>query len=114
MSPSRFLSGGLGARDSYGDAVAAEQQHDTASVQGAIDYLASLGATVGVYSTAYQWGQITGGAALNVSVPDWVAGAADATQAAAYCTGQSFTGPGAVTALTQYQSGGFDVDHPCA
>src|SRR5581483_3233904 len=40
-------------------------------VQGAIDALHSQGLTVGVYSTPYQWGQITGGARFGI--PTWVA-----------------------------------------
>ncbi|MFN2568798.1 MAG: hypothetical protein ABR564_04255 [Candidatus Dormibacteria bacterium] len=138
------------ARDSYNDAVTAEQQlygasahspalrqwwldvensnswetleyggrasykaNDTATVQGGVAYLRSVGVSgVGIYSTSYQWGQITGGASLDATIPDWVAGAADASQAAAFCSSTySFSG-GSVN-LSQYQSGGFDVDRRC-
>lgn len=77
-------------------------------LQGSIDALAAQGVTVGLYSTAYQWNQITGGAAL--AVPNWVAGAANAHQASGLC-GASFSG-GKVT-IVQYPSGGLDADLAC-
>lgn len=103
---------------------------NAADLQGSIDYLRSHGvATVGVYSTSYQWGQITGGYTVANSAtyaqtwapeftslygigasPDWVAGAGSARQAARYC-GNSFTG--VAVRLTQYPSGGFDADYRC-
>ncbi len=84
--------------------------NDAAALQGAADYLAAQGVTqVGFYSTASQWDQITGGAAL--SGPDWVAGYADQASAARGCGQVGFSG-GAV-ALTQYRAKGFDADHAC-
>jgi hypothetical protein len=77
-------------------------------LQGSMDLLGSRGVAVGIYSTGYQWGQITGGARL--PVPNWVAGASSVKRAPALCS-TSFTG-GAV-ALVQYPSGGFDADYVC-
>jgi len=79
-------------------------------IQGSIDYLTQQQVTsVGIYSTGYQWGQITGGLQLP-GQPDWVAGALSAADAATRC-GSSFTG-GKVQ-LVQYPSGGFDANNAC-
>ena len=83
---------------------------NSADVQGAVDFLETRVATVGVYSTGYQWGVITGGLNLSTAVPDWVAGASSATSAASYCS-SSFSG-GAVR-YVQYPSGGYDADYAC-
>jgi hypothetical protein len=75
-----------------------------------VDYLQGQGRAAGVYSTAFQWAQITGGAAL--AVPNWVAGTTNASQAASWCTpSRSFTG-GPVT-LVQYPSGSYDGNVAC-
>ena len=50
----------------------ADQNVNSQVVLGAIAFLRSVGVTVGVYSTAYQWGIITGN--LIVNTPLWVAG----------------------------------------
>lgn len=86
---------------------------NAADVEGGLDYLLAQGVpSVGVYSTAYQWGQITGGAALPSTVGDWLAGARSQTQAAAWCSpSQSFSG-GPVR-LVQFPSAGFDSDWRC-
>jgi hypothetical protein len=85
---------------------------NSSTVQGYIDYLRGQGiGTVGIYSTGYQWGQITGGYTV-ASVPDWLAGASDVTQAASMCDpANSFSG-GPVQ-LVQYPSGGFDGNYVC-
>lgn len=104
---------------------------NAADLQGAIDYLRSHGvATVGVYSTAYQWNRITGGYTASTaasyaagwraeftsaygiaSSPSWVAGASSLSAAPESC-GSSFTGTS--TRLVQYPSGGYDGDYACA
>lgn len=71
--------------------------------------------TVGIYSTSYQWGQITGTAidatsALN-GVPDWIPGAGTLTGAQAGCSSTSFTG-GSVL-MTQWFGQPFDGDYAC-
>jgi hypothetical protein len=80
------------------------------TVQGAIDALAERGATVGVYSTGYQWRTITGG--MELGIPNWVAGASSRASAPQYC-GSPFTGPGARVWLVQFPNGGFDGDYVC-
>jgi hypothetical protein len=81
-----------------------------ADISGSIDFLSSAGvAGVGIYSTGYQWGVITGGAQLP-GMANWVAGAVNAKRAEGMC-GASFTG-GPVR-LVQYASGGFDADYAC-
>jgi hypothetical protein len=85
---------------------------NSSTVQGYIDYLRGQRVgTVGIYSTGYQWGQITGGYTV-ASVPDWLAGASNVTQAASMCDpANSFSG-GPVQ-LVQYPSGGFDGNYVC-
>jgi hypothetical protein len=78
------------------------------ALQGSIDVLAGEGVTVGVYSTAWQWGRITGGAALGM--PVWVAGAADAGDAYGQCW-SSFTGGPVV--YVQFPLDGQDADIAC-
>ena len=87
---------------------------NVAALSGAADYLRNVAhvASLGFYSTSYQWGVITGGTTTFNAHPSWVAGAADATAAAASCIGPGFTGGG--VALAQYITGGFDADVRCA
>jgi hypothetical protein len=104
---------------------------NAADVQGSIDYLlAQHVAGVGVYSTGYQWGAITGGYSTSTASqysaawsseftspngiaqsPSWVAGASGPSDAPGYCA-SSFLG--STTWLVQYIASGFDVDYACA
>lgn len=77
-------------------------------IQGAIAYLQGQGATVGIYSTAYQWKTIAGGYAP--VAPNWVAGAS-AANPAALCSSPLYSG-GSVW-LTQYVGPTFDTDYSC-
>ncbi|MGI9033037.1 MAG: hypothetical protein ACR2HY_05040 [Acidimicrobiales bacterium] len=81
-----------------------------ADIAGSIDYLSSRKVPVGVYSTPYQWGKITGGARL-AGLPNWAAGARDASQASVYCSTKSFSG-GPVL-LSQFVEGRFDRAYAC-
>ena len=84
---------------------------NNADIQGMVDYLRSQSRTVGIYSTGYQWHQITGGTTLDV--PNWVAGATSSSQAVAWCSPtKSFSG-GPVS-LVQYPAGSFDGDVACS
>ncbi len=89
----------------------ADQSLNVIDIEGSIAFLRDSGvATVGIYSTGYQWGQITGGANLGTTVPNWVAGALNAKRAPEMCS-SSFSG-GKVR-LVQYLSGGFDANYAC-
>jgi len=82
------------------------------TIQGAIDALTSEGVVVGVYSTGYQWGLITGGFTPNI--PAWLATGSGYAAAVAGCQGGTgFTG-GAVW-VAQFQTSGvaFDQDYAC-
>jgi hypothetical protein len=81
-----------------------------ADIRGSTDFLQSTIGIVGVYSTGYQWGQITGGAQLGATVPNWVAGALNAKGAPAMC---SSTFSGGAVRYVQYVSGGFDANYSC-
>ena len=80
---------------------------NVADIVGSITFLRSQNVPVGIYSTGYQWGAITGGARFP-EVPNWVAGARNGDEAAQWCSPQrSFTG-GPVT-LVQWVE--HDLDH---
>ena len=81
-----------------------------ASLRGSIDFLQRTpGVVVGVYSTKYQWTRITGGAPL--SLPNWVAGAANLSEAKARCT-PAWSATGGPVVLTQ-AFGPFDTNYAC-
>jgi hypothetical protein len=85
---------------------------NVAALQGAVAYLQSAGAaSIGFYSTQYQWNQITGGTLAFDAHQSWVAGATNAKQARSNCGGSAFTGGGIV--LAQYFAKGFDADLRC-
>jgi hypothetical protein len=78
-----------------------------ADILGAVAFLRSQNVPVGVYSTTYQWGVITGGARFP-DLPNWVAGAGDGDEAARWCTpDSSFTGGPVI--LVQWVE--HDLDH---
>jgi len=97
----------------YGQTAAAKA-NDIAALDGAVAYLQSVGvATVGFYSTSYQWTQITGGTGSHFAAnPDWVAGFSSLSSAKSGCASLGFAG-GRV-ALTQYPANGLDADYACA
>jgi hypothetical protein len=83
---------------------------NNADINGMVDYFHARSSTVGVYSTRFQWNQITGGSVL--AVPNWVAGASSAAQASSWCAAAySFTG--GPVAVVQYPAGSFDGDVAC-
>jgi hypothetical protein len=88
--------------------------NDLASLQGQLDFLVGHGVvSVGVYSTAYQWSQVVGGAKL-ATAPVWYAGVGTLTNAQAHCSNavaDAFTG-GRVT-MAQYARNGYDADLRC-
>jgi hypothetical protein len=85
---------------------------NVAALQGAADYLESVGAaSVGFYSVGTMWNEITGGTSGFADYPSWVAGAKTLRGARANCGGEAFTG-GAVD-MSQYFAKGFDADYRC-
>jgi hypothetical protein len=83
------------------------------TIQGAIDGLLAAHEVVGVYSTGYQWGVITGGYRPRApSLATWVPGA-DPTNPNAYC-GSSLSFAGGTTWLVQlWADYAFDHDLAC-
>jgi hypothetical protein len=94
-------------------------QLNIATIQGFVAGLQGSGANgpVGIYSTAYQWNQITGLAAQTTASgfgstpPSWVAGASSLSGAQTNCSSTGFTG--VRPTLAQYPSNGFDADYRC-
>jgi len=85
------------------------QAANAAVVKGALTYLkAHTSKSVGVYSTGYQWGVITGG--VRLGAPVWAAGASSAASAPSMC-GTGFTGK--PVKVVQYPAGGYDGDYRC-
>lgn len=88
---------------------------NTADLEGMTAYLESIGAEVGIYSTAYQFGEIAGsiepGSNLN-RLKNWIPGAASTASAQANCASDPLT-PGGTIALTQFTSGSLDYNVSC-
>lgn len=86
-----------------------------AALQGGLDYLSKEAGVrqVGLYSSATQWEQITGGTGDQFAAyPAWLAGAGDRGTALRRCDpAESFTG-GPVT-LVQYREGALDANVRC-
>lgn len=83
-----------------------------ADLQGAADYLSSVGASgVGFYANASDWQSITGGTTAFSAYPSWTPGAGSLSTAQSGCASAGVTG-GAVL-LSQYASGSFDGDVQC-
>jgi hypothetical protein len=93
-----------------GNSWSPDQRANLAVIAGSIAFLRARSVLVGIYSTRYQWGIITGGASLP-TIPNWVPGAARADQAPAFCAAsRSFSGGPVV--MTQYTTH-FDFDYLC-
>jgi hypothetical protein len=85
------------------------QAANAAVVQGALSYLKQhTSKSVGIYSTGYQWGVITGG--VHLGAPVWAAGASSAASAPSMC-GTGFTGR--PVKVVQYPAGAYDGDYRC-
>ncbi len=91
-------------------------QINSAVIQGSIQYLHSQDILVGIYSTAYQWQQITGGLILGSSTntqPIWIA-APDYQQAA--CTNQALwfaNGTPWLIQISQNYTYNVGIDYAC-
>lgn len=87
--------------------------NNVADLQGMVAAFKAGGATtVGIYSTSYQWGQITGGSKDgNLSgLPDWIPGARRLSSAQSNCSLTGFTGP---VTITQWFGKPYDGDYAC-
>ena len=80
-------------------------------IQGLLDGLRANGSVVGIYSTNYQWGVITG-SGYNPGTPIWVPGAHNASEAVGHCA-ESYAFGGGRTWLTQWTIT-YDQDYACS
>ena len=91
-------------------------QSNTAVLEGMTKYFKSVYGRVGLYSTAYQWGQIVGGSVSLTSnlngLNNWRPGGASLSTAKQACTATPLTTNGKVI-LTQYVSKNLDYDYSC-
>lgn len=91
-------------------------QSNTAVLEGMTAHYQSIGATVGLYSTAYQWGQIVGNSVSSDSnlngLRNWRPGGANLSTAKQACSADSLTANGTVV-LTQFIDKNLDYDYSC-
>lgn len=90
--------------------------NNVADLEGMVAYFQSIGATVGIYSTAYQWGQIAGPAVTATSnlngLDSWLAGAKNVSDAQTKCALPGLTANSKVT-VVQYIAKQLDYDYSC-
>lgn len=88
---------------------------NAADLEGMVAAFTAAGATVGLYSTPYQW-QLIAGSTPSTSplagLSSWIASIGGQTSAETNCYIPGLT-PGSAVALAQYQSGSFDADLAC-
>jgi hypothetical protein len=90
-------------------------ERNRATLEGMTAYLVSRGATVGLYSTRYQFSQIAGAVDSHNTLAgrlNWLAGSTSLTAATAACLTPPLTPRGRV-ALSQYVVSGLDRDYSC-
>lgn len=88
---------------------------NAAELEGMTAYLQGAGAEVGIYSTAYQFGEIVGAVSPGsnlFTLKNWIAGAESTSSARELCTSAPLTEGGTV-ALTQFTDGNLDYNYPC-
>jgi hypothetical protein len=89
-----------------------DQGANMATVQGALDALRQRGLAAGIYSTNYQYGQITGGYTPDRGAPPtWMAGASPSNPGA-WCNG-SHAFAGGTAWLLQFSPNPWDRDQAC-
>lgn len=85
-------------------------------LEGMTAYFQSVQGVVGLYSTAYQWGQIVGNSVSTTSnlngLKNWRPGGANLSTAKQACTATPLTANGIVV-LTQFVSKNLDYDYSC-
>ncbi len=86
--------------------------NNVADLQGMVAAFEATGALVGIYSTSYQWGQITGASrAGNLNgLGDWIPGARTQSGAKSNCSLPGFTG---TVMVTQWFGKPYDGDLAC-
>jgi hypothetical protein len=77
-------------------------------IQGFIHELKLAKVAVGIYSTHFQWGQITGGVQLSGQTPQWIPGA-PSSDMSSLCGARFTAGP---IWMTQGGSS-LDIDYAC-
>lgn len=91
-------------------------ENNVATIEGFAAYYKSKGATVGLYSTAIQWGEITGNFVSDTSnlnrLANWRPSGASLNNAIANCDLPPLT-PGGFISLTQYVRKNLDHNHSC-
>jgi hypothetical protein len=90
-------------------------RNNRADLEGMIAYFHHIGATVGIYSMASQWGQIVKTVPSTSSLyrlAEWIPGARTLAQARANCRLTPLTGRGIVT-VTQWTAGKTNHDFSC-
>lgn len=89
---------------------------NVAALEGMASYYKSKGAKIGLYSTAVQWGEITGNTFSDNSVllglPNWRPSGASLSNAKANCSVDPLTTGGHI-ALTQYVVKNLDHNYSC-
>jgi hypothetical protein len=89
-----------------------DQGLNMATVQGALDALRKMNLVAGIYSTSYQYGQITGGATpAGSGPPNWLAGASSSNPGA-WCNG-SHGFAGGPPWMLQFSPQTWDRDQAC-
>lgn len=90
--------------------------NNTAALEGWVDFFKHKQARVGLYSTAYQWGQIVGSTVSATSnlngLDNWRPGGANLSTAKQACGAAPLT-PGGKVILTQFVSKNLDYDYSC-
>jgi hypothetical protein len=90
-----------------------DQSLNSLTIQGALDALRSSGADAGVYSTSYQWSEITGGyTPTGGAPPNWLAGD-NASPPSSWCSGSNDFAAGPPWLLQLWPSQTYDQDQAC-
>jgi hypothetical protein len=84
---------------------------NTQVILGFIHQLTNAKRLFGIYSTGFQWGQITGGFRLTTPTPQWVPGA-PSFDMPSYCTSSKRFAAGTIW-MTQSSPGNLDFDYAC-
>jgi hypothetical protein len=93
-----------------------DYKSNIAVLEGMESYFAENKIRTGIYSTAYQWGEITGNTVTDdsnlVGKPNWRPGGASLSTAKQACTAKPLTKNGSIV-LTQYISRNIDYNYSC-